>query len=71
MVTITVEEQGVKELLKQAILELLEERQDLSRVSAEAIEDLGLINAIKEGEATPDVSKSEVLSILAGEVESP
>jgi len=71
MVTITVEEQGVKELLKQAILELLEERQDLSRVSAEAIEDLGLINAIKEGEATPDVSKSEILGILAGEVESP
>ena len=67
MVTITVEEQGVRELLKQAILELLEERQDLFReLLTEAIEDLGLINAIKEGEATSDVSKSEILSILAG-----
>jgi hypothetical protein len=67
MVTISVEEQGVKELLKQAILELLEERQDLFReLLAEAIEDLGLINAIKEGAATSDVSKSEILSILAG-----
>ena len=67
MVTITVEEQGVKELLKQAILELLEERQDLFReLLTEAIEDLGLINAIKESEATSDVSKSEILSILAG-----
>ena len=67
MVTITVEEQGVKELLKQAILELLEERQGLFReLLTEAIEDLGLINAIKEGEATSDVSKSEILSILAG-----
>ena len=67
MVTITVEEQGVKELLKQAILELLEERQGLFReLLTEAIEGLGLINAIKEGEATSDVSKSEILGILAG-----
>ena len=41
MVTITVEEQGVRELLKQAILELLEERQDLfHELLTEAIEDL-------------------------------
>ena len=67
MVTITVEEQGVRELLKQAILELLEERQDLfHELLTEAIEDLGLINAIKEGAATSDVSRSEILSILAG-----
>jgi len=64
MVSISLEEQDVKDLLKQAILELREERQDLFReLLAEAIEDLGLIHAIQEGEATSNVSKGEVLSV--------
>ena len=33
---------------------------------AQAMKDLGLINAIREGEATPDVSRSKVFSILDG-----
>jgi hypothetical protein len=67
MVTVSLDEQDIKDLLKQTILELLEERQDLFReLFTEAIEDLGLINAIKEGEATPNVSKSEILGILEG-----
>jgi hypothetical protein len=67
MVTISIEEHDIKDLVKQVILELLEERQDLfGELFAEAVEDLGLINAIKEGEATPDVSRSEVFSILDG-----
>jgi len=67
MVTISIEEQDIKDLIKQVILELLEERQDLfSELFAEAVEDLGLINAIKEGKATPDVSRSKVFSILDG-----
>jgi hypothetical protein len=54
-------------LLKQAILELLEERQDIFRqLVVEAIEDLALINAIKEGEATETVSREEILQILEG-----
>ena len=67
MVSISLEEQDMKDLLKQAILELLEERQDLFlELFAEAIEDVGLVRAIEEGEATPDVSKSEILNILEG-----
>jgi hypothetical protein len=67
MVTISIEEQDIKDLLKQAILELLEERQDLFReLFTEAIEDLGLINAIEAGEATPNASKGEILGILEG-----
>ena len=67
MVTISIEKQDIKDLVKQAILELLEERQDLfSELFAEAVEDLGLINAIREGESTPDVSRSKVFSILDG-----
>ncbi len=67
MAHLSVEEQHIKDLLKQAILELLEERQDIFRqLMAEAMEDLALINAIKEGEATETVSREEILQILEG-----
>jgi Asp-tRNA(Asn)/Glu-tRNA(Gln) amidotransferase C subunit len=67
MAHLTVEEQHIKDLLKQAILELLEERQDIFRqLVAEAMEDLALINAIKEGEATETISREEILQILEG-----
>jgi hypothetical protein len=67
MVNITLEEQDLKELLKQALLELLGERQDLFlELFAEAIEDVGLARAIEEGEAPPNVSKVEILSMLEG-----
>jgi Asp-tRNA(Asn)/Glu-tRNA(Gln) amidotransferase C subunit len=67
MAHLSVEEQHIKDLLKQAILELLEERQDIFRqLVAEAMEDLALINAIKEGEATETVSREEILQILEG-----
>jgi hypothetical protein len=67
MAHLSVEEQHVKDLLKQAILELLEERQDIFRqLVVEAIEDQALINAIKEGEATETASREEILQILEG-----
>jgi ribosomal protein L12E/L44/L45/RPP1/RPP2 len=65
MATISFEERDMKELVKQAIVELLEERQDLFReLFAEAIEDVSLIEAIKEGEATPNVNRREIIDIL-------
>jgi hypothetical protein len=67
MVTISVEEQDFKDMLKQALLELFEERQDLFRdLMVEALEDVGLSAAIREGEATASVSRREILSILEG-----
>jgi hypothetical protein len=64
---LSVEEQHIKDLLKQAILELPEERQDIFRqLVVEAMEDPALINAIKEGEATETVSRDEILQILEG-----
>jgi Asp-tRNA(Asn)/Glu-tRNA(Gln) amidotransferase C subunit len=67
MAHLTVEEQHIKDLLKQAILELLDERQEVFRqLVTEAMEDLALINAIKEGEATEAVSREEILQILEG-----
>ena len=51
MAQTTLDEKQLKELFKQAILELSQERKDLLYdVFAEALEDLAIINSIKEGE---------------------
>jgi len=58
-------ETQVKALLKQAFVELLEERRDLLYdLFAEVIEDFALARAIEQGESTESVSKEEVLAIL-------
>jgi spore coat polysaccharide biosynthesis protein SpsF (cytidylyltransferase family) len=63
----SLDEAQVKELFKQAILELFEERRDLLYdLFAEVIEDFALVNAIKEGESTESVSRAEVFQILEG-----
>ena len=65
MSALTAQDQHLKDLLKQAMLELLEERRDLfSEIFAEAIEDAGLVNAIKEGQGGYNVSKKDILKIL-------
>ena len=49
----------LKEVFKQAIAELLQERRDLLYdVLIEVLEDIALANAIKEGEETEIVSKN-------------
>ena len=58
-------EPRLKRLVKQAVAELLEERPDVLReLVGEAIEDIPLVRAIKEGEATPAVPRDEVLHLL-------
>ena len=67
MSNISVEEVYLKDLLKQAILELVQERGDvLQDILVEALEDLALARAIEEGESTEVVSKAEILQILEG-----
>ena len=67
MSTISVEEVQLKDLLKEAILELMQERRDeLEEIFAEIIEDLALTRAIEEGESTETVSKAEILQVLEG-----
>ena len=61
----TLDEAQIKELFKQALVELLQERKDLLReVIAEVLEDLALLRAIKEGEDTETVGKEDVLRAL-------
>jgi vacuolar-type H+-ATPase subunit D/Vma8 len=67
MTEISLDEGRIKELMKQAMLELLKEKRDLIYdVFAEVIEDLALTNAIKEGESTESVKREEVFQTLEG-----
>lgn len=61
----SVEEGRLKELLKTAIVEVLEERRDLVLgLFEEVLEDVAMVRAIEEGEKTPFVSRDKVFEIL-------
>ena len=65
MITLNMEDQQLKDILKQALLEIFEERQDLAAaLFQEALEDWGLLQAIREGETTPVVSREVVFDVL-------
>ena len=67
MTQTVIDEKRMKDLFKQALEELLQERSELFlELVAEALEDYGLLEAIKEGEGTIPVSKAEVLQVLEG-----
>jgi len=61
------DETQIKELFKQAFVELLQERKDLLyELVAAIIEDFALLRAIKEGEDTATVRREEVFQVLEG-----
>ncbi len=61
----TVDEVRLKDMVKAAILEVLEERRDwLADLLGEALLDVGLGYAIQEGEQTPTVSRDQVFQVL-------
>lgn len=63
--SVNLDEQRVKELLKQAMAELLEERKDyFYDLFAEVMEDAALANAIQAGERSDEVDRAEVFQIL-------
>ena len=67
MSEISLEEGRIKELLKEAVLEVLEERRDLIYdVLAEAMEDFALAKAIQEGESSGSVTREQVFQTLRG-----
>jgi hypothetical protein len=68
MVAPSIGEQQLKDALKSALVEVLEERSDLLRnVLAEVLEDVALTHAIREGEESAEVSRDEVFRILDAE----
>ena len=59
------DEAKLKQLLKAAVVEVLEERRDLvSEALADAVEDLGMVRAIAEGVRSESVTRDEVFRIL-------
>ncbi len=59
------DEAQLKEALKAALVEILEERSELVRdVLAEVFEDVALARAIREGEASKPVSREEIFRVL-------
>jgi hypothetical protein len=68
MGSMTIDDGKLKALLKQALIELLEEKNELLYDAiAEVVEDIGLAKAIKEGEASPLVSRESVFEVLERE----
>ena len=57
----------LKDLIKAALTEVLEERQDLLQEAiAQALEDMALARAIEEGENSELVKREEVFNLLEG-----
>lgn len=63
--SLTAEESRLKKLLKSAVVEALEERPDLvSEAVADAVEDIAMARAIREGNETETVGRAAVLKVL-------
>jgi hypothetical protein len=61
----SIDEAKLKDLLKSAVAEVLEEQREfVKEIIAEAIEDVALARAIDEGVSTDAVSRQEVFTIL-------
>ena len=61
----SLDEGRIKELLKEDVLEVLEERRDLIYdVLTEAMEDFALVKAIQEGESSESITKEQVIKTL-------
>lgn len=62
---VTIAEDRLKEVLKAAVVEVLEERGDLVReIVEEALEDLALARAIEEGKSSEVVGRDQIFSLL-------
>ncbi len=63
-----IDETRIKYLFKQALVEVIEENQDLvSSILVDAIEDIGLSRAIEEGEKSKTVTREEIFNVLSEE----
>jgi len=68
MSSITIDDNQLKALLKQALTELFEEKSELLRDAiAEAVKELGLLRAIKEGQGSSAVDRTQVFGALERE----
>ncbi|HZE62946.1 MAG TPA: hypothetical protein VE056_03665 [Pyrinomonadaceae bacterium] len=62
---ISTEDEKLKELVKAAVIDVLEERRDFVKdILVEAIEDLALDKAITQGLTSDPISRDEVFELL-------
>ena len=62
-----IDDERIKELFKQAIIETIEERKDIvHELLMEVMNDLAMIRAIEEGENSGNVGREEIFDILDG-----
>ncbi|MCB8943091.1 MAG: hypothetical protein H6658_05000 [Ardenticatenaceae bacterium] len=67
MMELTIDEANTKKLLKEIMIELLSDRQDLFHdLLMEVIEEIGLAAAIREGRQGDFISEEEIQAILEG-----
>ncbi len=67
MAQTVIDDEQLKEAVKSALTELFQERKDLFReLVAEMIEEVAFAHAIKEGEASEPMTKSEIFKTLEG-----
>ena len=65
MTVLSLEDKHTKDLIKQALVELFQERRDLfADLFDELIEDVGLTNAMREAENSDTVSEEEIMAVL-------
>jgi hypothetical protein len=65
MTSATADELRLRSLLKEVLTEVLDQRRDwFLDLVAEAVEDVALVQAIKEGEATESASRDEIFGLL-------
>ena len=63
-----VDDNKLKELLKQAIIEVIEEkRETVHDILMEVMEDAALMRAIQEGENSSEANREEIFGILRGD----
>ncbi|BBO17411.1 conserved hypothetical protein [Candidatus Brocadia pituitae] len=64
---LTINENKMKELLKDALIEMMKDKREFFyEIVKEAIEDVGLANAIKEGRKNIFVDEQRIMDILEG-----
>ena len=62
-----IDDKKIKDLLKQAIFEALEERRDVFyELIVEVMEDFAMVHAIQDGEDSGSISRSDIFRILEG-----
>ncbi len=62
-----IDDNKLKDLMKQAIIEAIEEKKDMvQELLLEALEDVAMIHAIKDGEDSGLAERDEIFGILSG-----